>query len=372
VRIAVTGADGFLGWHFRAALSAHGGHDVVPVGRTEFSTPSALEAAVQDCDAVVHLAGVNRGTDADVEEGNRYLAESLADALAGSRVRIVVHGNSVHSGSDTPFGRSKAFAAGHLADASHRAGMAYTDVVLPNIFGEGGRPHYNSFVATFCAELVAGREPSVVLDRELELLAAQDAADVLIGAVEAVLTTELRPRGTETSVAAVLEILRGMTGYAATGEYPELSSPFRVALFHTFQSFCFPDRFPMDRTLNSDPRGTLFETVRARSTDSLSFVSTTRPGAVRGQHFHRRKVERFLVLDGEAEIRLEQVAGTGTVTFRVSGDRPQAVDMPPLWAHAIKNVGASTLVTAFWTNELLDAADPDTHRFCVYGEGRSA
>jgi UDP-2-acetamido-2,6-beta-L-arabino-hexul-4-ose reductase len=368
VKIAVTGAQGFLGWHLRAALVAQGLHEVVPIGREDYATPTVLAMALEDCDAVVHLAGVNRGPEADVEEGNTYLARALAAALEGSRVRVVVFGNSIHSGTDSAFGRSKAVASAHLARTCEHAGIAYTDVVLPNIFGEGGRPRYNSFVATFCAELTEGREPVVDEDRQLSLLAAQDAADVLIAAVERRETTELRPRGQDTSVVTVLETLREMTDYPATGEFPDLSTPFRVALFNTFQSFCFPHRFPIDRAVHSDPRGYLFEGARARCTDTLSFVSSTHPGAVRGQHFHRRKIERFLVVEGEAEISLRKVAGEGEIAFRVSGRRPQAVDMPTLWAHAIKNVGTSTLLTVFWTNELLNAAEPDTYRYCVYAE----
>jgi UDP-2-acetamido-2,6-beta-L-arabino-hexul-4-ose reductase len=368
MKIAVTGAYGFLGWHLRVALVAGGQHEIVAVGREGFRTPETLAGVLVDCDAVVHLAGVNRGTETEVGDGNRALADVLAAALPESAVRIVVHGNSIHSGTDSAFGRSKGYAAATLARACGRAGTDFADVVLPNLFGQGGRPHYNSFVATFAAELAAGREPVVVEDREIELLHAQDAADVLIAAVEAGETSEVRPRGVRTSVATVLGVLRDMTGYPETGVFPDLSSDLRVALFSTFQSYCFPDRFPIGRALHADARGTLYETAAARSTDTLSFVSTTVPGALRGQHFHRRKVERFVVVDGEAEIRLQQVAGEGAVAFQVSGERPQVVDMPPLWAHAIKNIGESTLVTVFWTNELLRFDDPDTYRYCVYPE----
>jgi UDP-2-acetamido-2,6-beta-L-arabino-hexul-4-ose reductase len=198
-------------------------------------------------------------------------------------------------------------------------------------------------------------------------LPAQDAADELIAAVERGETTELRPRGHGTSVVTVLEILRGMTDYPRTGALPDLSERFRVALFTTFQSFCFPGAFPLDLDRHTDARGTLFESSRARRTDTLSFVSTTVPGAVRGEHFHRRKIERFVVVDGEAEIRLRRLITGQEVVFRVSGDRPQAIDMPVLWAHSLKNHGTRPATTIFWTNELLDTESPDTYRFPVYG-----
>jgi UDP-2-acetamido-2,6-beta-L-arabino-hexul-4-ose reductase len=368
MRIAVTGAAGFLGWHLRVALAAHGQHEVVTVGREEFRSPETLSTAIRHCDAVVHLAGVNRGAEAYVEEGNRALADTLVAALPGTGVRIVVHGNSIHSGSDSAFGRSKAYVADHLASACAGAGWEYTDVLLPNVFGGGGRPHYNSFVATFCHELAAGRRPTVLVDRELDLLHAQDAADVLIAAVERRETGVLRPRGEDTSVGDVLRELEAMLPYRDAGVFPDLSSPYRVALFSTFQAACFPARFPFVCQLHTDDRGTLYEASRAQATDTLTFVSSTAPGHVRGQHFHRRKIERFLVVDGEAEICLTRVGGDECIVFRVSGEQPIAVDMPPLWAHSLKNTGDRDVTTVFWTNELLNPADPDTYRHPVYPE----
>lgn len=366
MKVAVTGAHGFLGWHTQCALLARGTDEVVPVGRAEYAHPDGLARLLRDCDAVVHLAGVNRGTDDEVEEGNGWLASTLADAVVGSRVRSIVHGNSIHAGGPTPFGRSKSVAADQLARSADKIGAVYTDVVLPNIFGEGGRPHYNSVVATFCHELAQGRQPEVRADKELPLLHAQDAADVLIDAVSADGDSVVRPDGAPMLVSEVLANLQSMLTYPTTGEFPDLSTPFRVALFNTFQSFCFPVAFPIDRVVHSDDRGSLFESTRASGTDTLSFVSSTVPGAVRGQHFHRRKVERFVVIDGQAEIRLQRLVTGEEVAFAVSGDRPQAVDMPPLWAHSLKNTGVRDATTVFWTNELLNPQRPDTYPFPVY------
>lgn len=372
MRVAITGSRGFLGWHLQCALLAGGRHEAVPLGRDQMADAAALAAALEGCDALVHLAGMNRGPEEELAHVNTTLARTVAKALEGSSVRTVLHGNSIHAGTPSAFGRSKAAAADELARGAARAGAAFTDVLLPNVFGEGGRPHYNSVVATFCAELVAGRRPQVIEDREVPLLHAQDAVDVLVGALDGNGGPTLRPAGHRMAVSELLDHLEGMTGYARSGDFPDLSTPFRVALFTTFQSFCFPGSFPLPRTVHSDDRGTLFEAARAGATDTLSFVSTTVPGAVRGEHFHRRKIERFLVVDGEAEIRLRRLVTGEEVTFRVDGRRPQAVDMPTLWAHSLKNVGSGSLTTVFWTNRLLDAADPDTHRHPVYTNGAAA
>ena len=100
------------------------------------------------------------------------------------------------------------------------------------------------------------------------------------------------------------------------------------------------------------------------------FSSTTRPGHTRGEHFHLRKIERFVVLAGTGEIALRRLFDDQVVTFNVSGTEPAIVDMPTMWAHAITNTGSADLTTLFWADELFDPDRSDTYpEKVVLGEG---
>ena len=88
--------------------------------------------------------------------------------------------------------------------------------------------------------------------------------------------------------------------------------------------------------------------------------STTVPGVSRGDHYHRRKVERFTVIYGEAVIALRQLFTEQVMEFTVSGDDPVSIDMPTMWSHKITNTGSDALFTSFWTNEPYDPRRPDT------------
>jgi UDP-2-acetamido-2,6-beta-L-arabino-hexul-4-ose reductase len=90
-------------------------------------------------------------------------------------------------------------------------------------------------------------------------------------------------------------------------------------------------------------------------------VSGTNPGVTRGEHYHLSKVERFVVLRGEAVIRLRRLLHDDVLTFRVSGAVPAVVDMPTMWAHNITNIGSDELLTLFWSNDLFDPGQPDTY-----------
>ena len=371
--IAITGGFGFLGWHTACRLRALYGADPVLIGRSELADATALDDALGRVDAVLHLAGVNRAeSDEDVEQGNEQLAETLAGAVSRRpRPLHVVYANSIQAALDNPYGRGKRRSAEVLAKAVAGVGGRFTDILLPNLFGEHGRPAYNSFVATFAHEVAHGRSPTVNGDRPIPLLHAQDAAQQLIQAALSGTSGQLVPDGLPVRVTTVLTMLKRMHELYTLGELPPLTSSFEVNLFNTYRAFRFPGMFPIAPKVHSDQRGDLMETVRSHGGTGQSFVSTTLPGQMRGDHYHLHKVERFFVLKGEAEISLRRLRHDEVVTFRLSGSRPAFVDMPTLWAHNIRNVGDTELVTVFWADQLLDPESPDQYPERVFVDEES-
>ena len=101
------------------------------------------------------------------------------------------------------------------------------------------------------------------------------------------------------------------------------------------------------------------ETVKLNSGGQVSF-STTIPGITRGNHFHIRKVERFVVIKGKARIQLRKIGTQKVINFNLDGDSPSFIDMPIWHTHNITNVGDEELYTIFWINEHYNVKDPDT------------
>lgn len=357
MKILLTGAAGFLGWHTRARLRALTDHEVIAVDREEWAN---LQDYVDGVDAVLHLAGVNRGPDEEVELGNVELARAVGDAVRARGVRPrIVYANSIQTGNGTPYGTGKAAAAEVLADLAAELGVHFVDIQLPNLYGEHGRPGYNSFVATFAHSVVNGETPSIV-DKQVDLLHAQGAAQALIDALD---TTQavVKPQGTPTTVQGVYDTLRDFNALYATGDIPPLLTELDVDLFNTLRAAKFPGHYPIALSPRSDDRGRLVEVVRAHGGQGQTFISTTKPRITRGEHFHLRKVERFVVVGGQARISLRKLFTDDVVSFDVTGDAPAVVDMPTMWVHKITNTGSGELTTLFWTNELFDPQAPDTY-----------
>ncbi|MGL5406006.1 MAG: NAD-dependent epimerase/dehydratase family protein [Propionibacteriaceae bacterium] len=359
MRIAVTGAAGFLGWHIRTRLHAlHPDIELVSIDLPEWPQ---LSDQLAGCDAVIHLAGINRASEQEVREGNIALANDLLAALrANPQIKVVAYSNSIQMGNGTPYGIGKGGAADALAAGCQELAVRFVDVRLPNLFGEHGRPNYNSFVPTFIEAALNGDEPTIQ-DRPIELLHVQDAAQVFIESVLGNVAGVVEPQGHPTSIVGVWEKVSEFARiYAPSGDIPTLTNSFDIALFNTFRAAMWPQRYPISFTKNSDDRGWLVETVRAHGSQGQTFISTTAPGVTRGEHFHLRKFERFVVLQGQARIQLRKALTDEILDFDVTGENPCAVDMPIGWTHNITNTGDTELLTVFWTNELFDAADPDT------------
>jgi UDP-2-acetamido-2,6-beta-L-arabino-hexul-4-ose reductase len=356
--VALTGAGGFLGFHVRAALRARGQNfSQVALGRG-FESTSAL-AAIDGAPRLIHLAGVNRGTDAEVRELNVQMADQLAAVLSrcSAPPPEVVFANSIQAGNGTTYGSAKLEAGDRLRSAAEKVGSKYVELHLPNLFGEHGKPFYNSVTATFC-HLLANRErPEVKEDKPLTLLHAQEAASLLIGACG---PETMHQKQVVRSVGELLAQLIGISDTYRNGTIPPLLSDFDRDLFNTYRSYLRPaDRvFKLNR--NADARGAFFEVIRAEGSSGQSSFSTTASNITRGQHFHLRKIERFSVLSGAGRISMRRLFSTDVVNFDVDGDAPVAIDMPTMWTHNITNIGTELLYTMFWSNEIFDPQAPDT------------
>ncbi len=366
MKVVVTGARGLIGWHASARLHAENcaaafkgdqrPYELVQLGRVELNDPDKLRAALQGADAVLHFAGVNRGSDEEVEQGNISIAETLAQGCNTAQVSPnIVYANSTHAGRDNPYGRSKQAAAEILSAVAGN----FTNLILPHIFGECARPFYNNVTATLITQLIAGEAPTVNPDGRVSLLHAGAAAQLAIDAALAGKSEEMRPAGVDISIPDLLDLLQGFHASYQANVYPDLNDPFHLELFNCYRAATYPSGWPRPLKLNSDARGVLFEAVKGGG-GGQTFLSTTELGVTRGDHFHLEKVERFLVVQGDAIIRIRKVLSDDVWEYKVSGDAPAPVDMPTLHTHSIENVGEGPLLTLFWTHDLFDPNAPDT------------
>jgi UDP-2-acetamido-2,6-beta-L-arabino-hexul-4-ose reductase len=364
--VGTTGAGGFVGQHLVRRLAADQRVRVETCPRAAWDDAGALDRFAAGCDVIVHLAGVNRGTEQEIGEVNTALVEKLiAAAQRCARPPHIVFASSTQRERDNAYGRVKRQCENRLAewvDGGRR--RAATVLVIPNVYGPGCRPFYNSVVATFCHQLAQGEEPTIVEDASIDFVWINDLvdqiADVVASPAGGFGMATIQKTGT-LSVSALLDKLqRFCKSRFCDGVVPDLSDRFDASLFATLESYFDIDRHAWQPQVHADDRGRLFEILKLAGGGQV-FFSTTRPGVVRGNHYHTRKIEWFCVVEGEAAIRIRRVGGSEVREFRVSGREPKFVSIPVWHVHQIENTGDSDLLTMFWTNEIFNADDPDTY-----------
>ncbi|RYD39206.1 MAG: NAD-dependent epimerase/dehydratase family protein, partial [Verrucomicrobiaceae bacterium] len=167
MKVAVTGADGFVGRHVVDALQRRG-DEVITISRS--TKVDDFRHAVLQADAIVHLAGANRPKEErEFSEVNRDLAVQMVEWLMSTDRRPpIVFSSSTQAEIDNAYGRSKREGEEVLEDYVDDHGGRATIFRFPNIFGKGSKPFYNTVVATFCHNVARG-QTNQVSDPELEI-----------------------------------------------------------------------------------------------------------------------------------------------------------------------------------------------------------
>jgi len=366
INIGITGQTGFIGTHLFNFLKLKMEEvQLVPFEDSFFSDLSDLGAFVKKCDVIVHLAALNRHNDPQtLYDTNIGLIRQLISALDNTGARPhILFSSSTQEERDNIFGKSKREGRQLLSCWAEKNGAIFTGMVIPNVFGPFGNPYYNSVVATFSHQLTHDEQPRVDVDTQLKLIFVGDLVSVIWYLIKnRVSDGEFKITPThEAKVTEILSLLKSYkTQYVENGIIPDLTNPFERNLFNTF--VCYLDHskyFPFHLVQSNDERGSFVETLRHNSCGQFSF-STSKPGVTRGNHFHTRKFERFVVIKGKARIQLRRVGSDNVLDFELDGRKPSYIDMPIWHTHNITNIGTDALYTIFWISEFYDPSDPDT------------
>jgi UDP-2-acetamido-2,6-beta-L-arabino-hexul-4-ose reductase len=363
-KIVITGLIGFIGSHLKDRLSREKDIEVPLFEDDFFSQPEKLREVLRDVDTVVHLAAMNRGDDKEIYNTNIDLVKKLVEALDSIKAHPhVIFSSSTQAALDNPYGRSKKEGERILEEWSRKNNVPVTILTIPNVFGDRGRPFYNSVVATFCHLLTHGGQPQIQIDKKVGLIYINELSEILWDRIKNPPAGFERVDVQATAKVKITDILT-LLNYFKECYYvkkivPVFAGNFEKSLYNVFLSSAEPADYEQTLTLRTDDRGSLFEVVK-EDKGSQIFFSTTKPGIIRGNHYHTRKQEKFCVVKGEAAIRLRRIGTDKIIEYKVSGDKPSIVEMPIFYTHQIENVGSGELCTLFWTNELFNPNETDT------------
>lgn len=391
MKVLVTGAKGFVGRNLCESLkNIRDGKDrqsryrtLLPLEVYEFDTDSTYRQLDEWCakaDFVFNLAGVNRPQDSiEYMAGNFGFASDLLTALEehGNRCPVML-ASSIQASltgrfANSEYGKSKLAGERLFREYSKRTGAKTLIYRFPNLYGKWCRPNYNSVVATFCNNIANGL-PIKVNDSStvLELLYIDDLVEEMLSA----LLGEEHSDGDycvagptdKVTLGEIVVMLESFRDARETLAIPdETKNSFSKKLHATYLSYIDSQGFSYRLKSNKDERGSFTEFLRTPERGQLS-INVSKPGVTKGNHWHHTKWEKFLVVSGEALIKLRRIGNDAegnlypVVEYCVSGDNPTVVEMAPGYAHSIENRSCiHDLVTVMWASEPFDSTHPDTY-----------
>lgn len=367
MNVLVTGSKGFVGRNLCSVLRT-----MSTVAVFEFdcdNTHAELEAMLGGAEVIFHLAGVNRPkNEAEFKSGNAGLTEEICAILQRlERIPKIILASSIQAELDNPYGSSKLQAEQALQVFAETTGAQTVVYRFKNLFGKWCRPNYNSVTATFCYNIAHGL-PVTISDpsRSIELTYIDDVVAALVG--EILSGGEVQESGFafgaeltaySITLGELAELITSFRELRQTLLLPGFDSPLVRALYATYISYLDGGHFAYPLQVRTDERGSLAEMMKSKTFGQI-FLSRTKPGITRGNHYHHTKTEKFMVVEGDAVIRFRQLDGVEVIEHRVSGKEFRVVDIPPGYTHHITNVGDGELVTLFWASEIFNPEKADT------------
>lgn len=393
MNILVTGAKGFVGKNLIESLrnikenkDQTRNTSIDKIYEYDIDTdPSLLDEYCKDCSIVYNLAGVNRPKDEkDFMEGNFGFASILLDTLKkynnncpimlSSSIQATLLGRYANS----EYGKSKLAGEELFFDYSNETGAKVKVYRFPNLFGKWCRPNYNSAIATFCHNY-ANDLPIQVNDPkvELELLYIDDLVNEMLDllenkehycsfdGVEAIEDNNGKycyvPTTYKVTLGEVVELLNSFKEQPHTLLMPSIpNNSFAKKLYSTYLSYLPKEKTIFPLKMNIDKRGSFTELLKTENCGQFS-VNISKPGIIKGQHWHHSKWEFFIVVSGHGLIQERKIETEEVIEFEVSGNKIEAIHMLPGYTHNIINLSETEdLVTLMWANEAFDSNHPDT------------
>lgn len=364
MKALITGSNGFIGRNLSAHLKAEGLCDLLLYNRQ--SDPAALGSYAEECDFVFHLAGVNRPSDdSGFEENPRFTRELMETLKRGMKHPPVLLASTVQALLDNPYGRSKRLAEDLVLEYGRETGADVFVFRLPGVFGKWCAPNYNSVVATFCHNISRGLPVRINdPDAPLPLVYIDDVLQAFTSAMLGGMEKgngfyEVRPVY-RTTVGELKDIIQSFRDERARIFLSDMGDPLTGKLYSTYLSYLPEDDFGCALKEHRDQRGVFAECLKMAVGGQVS-VNVTKPGMTKGGHWHHSKAEKIVVVSGRGLLRLKRLGDERVVSYPVSSEKLEIVDVPPGYVHDITNTGDCDMIMLIWANQIFDPEHPDTY-----------
>lgn len=362
LKIAITGANGFIGKNLTSELDNQGYINLSHITRD--TNEEEMKSILKEAEFIFHLAGINRPiSESEFERGNKDFTQQIIETLVELKNLIpIVITSSTQAINDNAYGLSKKAAEEAVEKYAKDHNVECGIYRLPNVFGKWSKPNYNSAIATFCHNIardlpIQVNDPNV----ELTLVYIDDVVKEFIRCIDGMDTLYREvPVVQKKKLGEIVELIYSFKSSRENRSVPKLDDLFEKKLYSTYLSFLPEDQFSYELKMNVDQRGSFTEFIKTVDRGQVS-INISKPEITKGNHWHHTKNEKFLVVSGYGVIRFRKPDEEKIIEYFVSGEKLEVVDIPVGYTHNIENLGETDMVTVMWVNEPFDPDNPDTY-----------
>jgi len=117
-----------------------------------------------------------------------------------------------------------------------------------------------------------------------------------------------------------------------------------------------------------DKRGWFVEMLkRDEINDDIKQISVAsiKPGCVRGNHYHLKRIEWFFLIGGDGKVFLEDLETNKKFSFKVFSKEPKVITVFPKMVHAFKNTSKKTIYFVEAQNDIYNPKNTDKFSYLI-------
>jgi len=362
MNILITGSNGFIAKNLKIKLLESRYNNLLFANKK--TKKSTLISYIEKSDFIFHLAGINRTPDKkDFFNINFKLTKFICDQLLNYNKKTpILFTSTSHINKNTPYAKSKKKAETCLINFAKKNKSNVCIYRLPNVYGKWAKPNYNSVISTFCYN-IANDKPINIFDsnEDISLVHIDSVIDNFINKLKYIKQNkyffQVKPVYKK-KIKLVAKYIQSFNDERSLKNTIIIDNEFKKTLYGTFCSYLPKNKFSYLLKENIDQRGVFTEVFKNHG-GQISYF-TAFPKIIRGEHYHHTKVEKFLVLEGNAIFYFKNILTNEVKSIKSSGLKPKVVYSIPGWVHSIENTGNTKMIVSLWSSEIFNAEKPDT------------
>jgi len=364
--ILVIGYNGFIGRNFIEFLKLKNKFNLYKIGSK--NSEKDLKNKIKKANIILHFAGHNRPINKKLFFQKNFLLTKKIIKIIGDKKIPIVYLSSVHVHKKNSYGESKLLAEKLLFNYSKKNLTSVYIFRLPHVMGKWCKPNYNSIVSTLCHNIARNIKTKLFkVNQKIEIVYINNLIEKIYSLFSLKNSKKykfIKLKGFSISIKKLKELIFYFNIQYKSANKPLFKNKFESNLYSVFLTYLPVKNFFYQLKCHKDKRGGFLEFLKDKNFGQISYFYAE-PGQVRGQHFHRTKNEKFLVINGKCEFVFKNNKNKRIYKEIVNENQFKVIQTIPGYSHKIKNIGKDTLKVLVWANEVYDKLKPDTysHKF---------